>query len=102
MGVRSESGFCGNNGPRSRGIAFFRGGVRHYDQRVLAVLNAWIGHMAGLVSSRPGHCPHLHQEDKQLGMLLQHLLLKVTIFPSKVLQDPEHLYFTQREEMCRL
>ena len=27
MGVRSECGFCENNGPRSRGIAFFRGGV---------------------------------------------------------------------------
>ena len=37
--------------------------------------------------------PHLLQEDKQRGMLLQHLLLKVTIFPSKVLQDPEHLQF---------
>ena len=24
---RSECGFSGNNGPRSRGIAFFRGGV---------------------------------------------------------------------------
>ena len=27
MEVRSECGFCENNGPRSRGIAFFRGGV---------------------------------------------------------------------------
>ena len=27
MGVRSECGFCENNGPRSRGVAFFRGGV---------------------------------------------------------------------------
>ena len=27
MGVRSECGFCENNGPKSRGIAFFRGGV---------------------------------------------------------------------------
>ena len=27
MGVCSECGFCGINGPRSRGIAFFRGGV---------------------------------------------------------------------------
>ena len=27
VGVRSERGFCENNGPSSRGIAFFRGGV---------------------------------------------------------------------------
>ena len=27
MGVRSEGGFCGNNEPRLRGMAFFRGGV---------------------------------------------------------------------------
>ena len=74
---------------------------RHSHQRVLCAGGAGCLDPVHGRPRQPGHCPHLHQEDKQRGMLLQHLLLKVTIFPCKVLQDPQHLQFTQRVNVKR-
>ena len=43
---RSECGFSGNNGPRSRGIAFFRGGVGGLGHGAAEPLAADRGHLA--------------------------------------------------------
>ena len=67
---RSECGFSGNNGPRSRGIAFFRGGVGGLGHGAAEPLAADGGQLAvdcSLWSTSSNKCYFLCQPDQQLG-----------------------------------